>query len=186
MAMLLEEPVVQTYQDVELLLIEICNKFTRRYGAYDYDDMTTPVKDTKMFADAKTIYLETFNGYDVNKGANFTTYLHCKVWWGLMSIKRRIAQKIGQHKTEALNGTDLAAGTTQSDRIRELLTSVSRDAQQVISICMDPPQEIADVIGRAVNNPQTIRKAVVNFLYHTLGWDCDRIDNTWNEVAAAL
>jgi hypothetical protein len=162
-------PVQVTFEDVEKLIRKICRAYWLRYGG-EFED---------YLGEAHLLFMDAYETCDHRR---FTTWVYCKVFWGLRQFVRHRKRDWKQ-----VSITVDAADRVQSDFILgEFLTRLSEDAREVVMAALDAPMEVKMALKRVRSkDPYHYRVAIKDFL-RLMGWSVKRIRESFKEVQEAL
>lgn len=176
-------PVVETYDDVERLLRHVCVQFMRRNGGHlgtagdgsEFDD---------AMSEARIAYMRAYQTWQPDGGSKFTTYLCQCVYRRLLDRykfdRRRRALWQGVADPDTLGVPDRLP--FDRDSFERHLTE---DAQVVLSLVLDAPDEIAQIAMNKGGQPQNWRSTIRDYLA-AMGWAARRITRTFDEIKEAL
>lgn len=184
-AALAPDPAADTYEDVELLIYKVVNKFHRRFGG----------DPEEYIAEANLTFQRVYRAYNPALGS-FGNVLWTSVWRRLSNINRRNINarqncrvSLDAAKNEANDrGETLAANYPDprppAARAMEMLEALSPDARAVAALVFDPPDKVARTAeekgGQAANWRSTLRAYLAE-----LGWAAARITESFDEIRRA-
>ncbi len=162
----------ETYQDIQNLIYDVVWKFKRAYGG-DFDE---------MISKANMIFMEAFFSHQQKK-ASFSTWLHDRLWWGLMDHYRKTRLEKDRVETrESLE--DIPAPIFMP--FCELISELSQDAQTIVELILDMPQSVEQAALAKGTHPRNIRAALRSYLRVFLGWSEEHVVQTFQEIAEVI
>ena len=130
-----------------------------------------------LLAEANYWFVRIYHSYDPSK-SSLTTWVYTKLEKQLLAIRRREQQ----HNTCSLV-IDVAE---REDRLGKLLDSLTREAQEIITLLLDPPPEFTlRVCRKRTPSPKIARTAMKEWLLSS-GWTRTRISEAFAEIREAL
>jgi len=170
-SLIMKDALTETYQDIQNLIYDTVWKFKRANGG-DFDD---------MISTANVIYMEAFFSYDASR-ASFSTWLHTKVWKGLLEYQRQTLMRSWQQ-----TGIDLKDMPTPSViPFCELLSELSRDARTIVELILELPDNVEQEALSKGTHPCHIRAALRLYLQTFLGWSEAHVVQTFQEIAEVI
>ncbi len=169
------EGIRQTYDDVQRLIHHTVNRFRRRNGG-DRDELLSVANER---------FVAAYRKYDVRRKTRFTTWVSNSIWYGLQTHQRR---EHPLRKGKRIDLTlELLPERKLTDRLEELVSGLSEDAQFVTKLAINPPEEVRLVArcGRGENTPDGLRRGIRLYL-REIGWDAERIELAFEEVRESL
>lgn len=137
----------------------------------------------ELYSVACQAWCEAYQDYDAEKAA-LTTHIYHRVRGALLSWRRSAAQHYTQQK--CIDPVKLAntpqADTRRTWSVLSLLAEVSEDAEVVLLLVVDTPNDL-ELLGLT---PAKIRVNLRRYLRESLGWTAKRIVETFDEIRAVL
>lgn len=158
------------HEDVELLIYDTVHKIRRRHGG-DFDDLV---------GEANLIFsrLCVPGDFDPNRGAKFSTWLRTKVFWGLLSYRRRQIRLSEREQAVDLDEVEVALGVEdRPDR-----WWLEGDAAELVRMVLESPLELADVLAKS---REDAHDRLIGLLLGR-GWTWFRITQAFEDVREAL
>ncbi len=186
--------ITDTFHDVKEQLYNLSHRFRKEHPGAEWSE---------VISEAFESYCKCYHNYDRSRGARFLTYLTFKVWKDLLSKAREIAQENNLLKQKDIEAATLTLwgehGGSYWDHVPDkepleefdkkgFFGKLSEDAAIVARLALDNPIEIrVSTIQRSgnIDTPKGIRAAIYEFL-RDLGWDRERIYNSYREIQEAL
>jgi RNA polymerase sigma factor (sigma-70 family) len=170
------DPMLETYQDVEKMIYDLCHKFYARYGSVlgDFDDLV---------GEANVAFCEAYRGYTMER-SRFTTWAYINVQGALMDKLRRAACKHKQHRHEDIT-EDMKAELPEPIN---LLDCLSPEANEVVRLALQMPADIeisAIRPGGKRRSPMRVLGAIQEYLQDA-GWGAKEIVRVFDEIAEVL
>jgi DNA-directed RNA polymerase specialized sigma subunit len=133
----------------------------------------------ELHSEACCAFVEAYNTYDRTKGA-FTTHTYWKVVRQLQTLKRKITT--AKIPVELQNEELLPARIC---RLSELFLDLSDDARLIVSLLVDTPAGLSQVIDEEGRTRTSIRIILRQYL-DGRRWPKGRIDQAFTEIQDAL
>lgn len=162
--------IIETYNSVGNLLHTVCHKFRRKYKRFKFshDD---------LFSEATLVFLKCYEDWDEDK-ALFSTWLHYKVWKGLLELLRK-----PKRVTESLSDV---ANSPSTFRVLEWMEGLSRETKTVALLVFDTPKQIEQALmRRGRDTPFDMRIAIKSFL-RDIDWSSKEILRSFQEIRESL
>ena len=170
---ILEDPKVDTYNDIKNMLYKMAWNANKKYG-----------KDWKEYESAANEgFMEAYNSYDPSKNTAFSTW----VWWQARAKIQALAvgKKIDRMTVNPGEDIDLSIfQAKESFDLDSFQWDLSNDAKRVIKLLVDCPMELLDII-KTSDGPECIRCGLFCQLKEA-GWTIARILESFIEVKEAL
>lgn len=164
--------VTETHKDVQNQIYKMAHKFHKQYGgAWD-----------EVLSEANYYFLTAYASYK-DGTAEFTTHCHWTMFYGFLSYYRNQRKRASRIEDAPI---DVVEAKSRFD-LKRLLTELSEDAQQVVTLIVDPPADVKydAVAGKGLSNASSMKKAVRSFLQE-IGWTADRMCNAFQEIQNAI
>lgn len=171
-----EHVLTETYKDTKNLIYNIVWAIHRIYGG-DVEALE---------AQANFLFIKAYDTYKEDEG-EFSTWLYHTIYRGLQTFQNKFILNIRPKTTTYCELMfDFVDTSLSPNEWIDILDEFGVDAKEVISILIDMPEEVR---GRAVKKggkPQNIRCAVREYLLYKIGWNADRIWETFYEIREVM
>lgn len=171
------DPFTDTYKDVERWLTTLVKRFRKKYRI-DLDEARSL---------ANLGFVIAYESYDLNEGS-FTNWVYQKVWGNLLSgIRKDISENRRRKKTTTEFDLDSFRIPDPPDfRLDDLLTSLKKDAREVVTMALRPPKGVEKIVRHYKNDSEISYRMAIRQFLKDKGWTASRITETFNEVRRAL
>ena len=175
-------PMTDTYEDVRLLIYNVCNKFWLKNGG----DMDEYVGESNI------VYLRAYNTWKPDKGTKFSSYLQTCIWRHLISFHKRAQGRL-ERRIVPVNFSDetnkyeglLATRDRPADIIGDFVSDLSSDAASIVRLVVEAPAELVSMVKSKGGAPCNWSSSIKSYL-KGLGWTHGRIVDTFEELAGAV
>ncbi len=175
-------PVADTYEDTKGIVYDIVFKFWRKYGG-ELEELQSIGNEA---------FMDAYKAFDPSRGNSFSTLLH-------FVVKHRLMDNFWTGRRRRMSSLDNvgADGKTFASQVRDHRTvkpfnlsdfasEMSNDAQTVLQLIVESPQEIADLVVERGNMPRNWRSTVRQYLRKQLKWTADRVAESFDEIRGVL
>jgi hypothetical protein len=126
-----------------------------------------------------TVFMDTLDVWEPKKGS-FSTLLTIKLRTGFIDYTRKFDVPVEQTAPDQLDERspfDICS-------FKDMLSSMSEEAKEIVNIILDAPAETLDIIG--TEPPKMIRGAIQRYLHYELGWHWRKIWRAFRELKGAI
>jgi len=163
---------LEAYLSIERLIYHIVFKFQKSHGG-DFDD---------LFQEANLIFLQSYSSFNHSLSA-LSTYAWTCVWRGLSEYHRKEKK---QKAIRPYNESILESGYYHRFSLYILTESMSNDAKDLVTLILDPPNDIKEKTLKNGTKPYDLASIVKKHLNYKLGWTGKRIRETFEEIKEIL
>ena len=169
-----------SYPAVERLIHDIAWKFNSRYGG-DIEE---------LIAEANFLYMLAKDNYDESK-AEFTTWLYCKVWYGLLNFIRREYRHIHMsieslEDKEGNEFVDNIPDKTKPFSLLELIDELPDDTAFIVRLLFNAPKRFGTIALKRGSKPRNVRAGLREYLHKELGWTDLQVKKSFTEIRDVL
>lgn len=156
----------ERFYSVEPMMIKLVRQHQSRYGG-DWED---------LWGRAQELFMRAYKAHNPDSGASFSTWVYKHVWGGLfddMRVRARRHAKLPRvdWETASLHLVDESVGEFNFESFTE---EMSKDAKQVVLLTL------TNTKGKRKDKRSLVR------LLEDLGWEPDRIKETFTEITEAI
>ena len=177
MTEILQAAKTETYNDIYLLLCNIVHKFRKKYGGDFYE----------LQSEADYLFLVAYDSYENDKSA-FSSWIYLKVWNGLIDFMRTTHRK--NSRMLYLDNLELLDHQKhiQASAVHflfHLKEDLSMESQDIISILLDMPVELFELVNKTKQSPTNIRVCLKKHLKNS-GWTLKQISECFSEIKKVM
>jgi len=168
---IMQTAMLETYYDVKNMIGKVANQTASKFGG-DVDDYVSAGNEA---------FVDAYHSYHPSQGAAFSTWL----WWKLRgAMKTEVAKRAGA--VACTGSPDELVDFPDCRRFDFASTAFefSQDAWAVSTMVMETMSDACDFMHHE-DAGETIREGLVRRL-SSFGWSCDRIAESFAEIAEAL
>jgi len=165
----------ELYIEAKPILYSMLHKFIRRYGG-DFEELLSLCHLHFM-----EIVRKTRSPYQKEKGSQFTTWLRLVLWYKLQndrekeiltSCKNLPPEEIGQKGKQ--------------EYLTDLKDSLSQEAKSVLSLILNTPEELVEMIQQKGGYNKRVKKCLEDFLCLHYHWSRRKVQRVFREIQENL